>query len=45
MLVAQIGDRLDGKYLIDDIQDNYIRIKTLEFNETIHLDMREFNDE
>ena len=45
VLVAQIGDRLDGKYLIDDIQDNYIRIKTLEFNETIHLDMREFNDE
>jgi len=45
VLVAQIGDRLDGKYLIDDIQDNYIRIKALELNETIHLDMREFNDE
>jgi len=45
VLVAQIGDLFDGKYLIDDIQDNYIRIKILEFNETIHLDMREFNYE
>ncbi len=45
VLVAQIGDRLDGKYLIDDIQDNYIRIKALELNETIRLDMREFNDD
>ena len=45
MLVAKIGDRLDGKYLIDDIQDNSIKIKALELNETIHLDMREFNNE
>jgi hypothetical protein len=45
VLVAQTGDRLDGKYLIDDIQDNYIKIKALEFNETIRLDMREFNNE
>ena len=45
MLVARTGDRLDGKYLIDDIQDNYIKIKALDLNETIHFDMREFNDE
>ena len=45
VLVARTGDRLDGKYLIDDIQDNYIKIKALELNETIHLDMREFNNE
>ena len=45
VLVARIGDRLDGKYLIDDIQDDYITIKALDLNETIHLDMREFNDE
>jgi len=45
VLVAKIGDRLDGKYLIDDIQENYIKIRALELNETIHLDMREFNNE
>jgi len=45
VLVARIGDRLDGKYLIEDIQDNYVKIKALELNETIHLDMREFNNE
>ena len=45
VLVARTGDRLDGKYLIDDIQDNYIKIKALDLNETIHFDMREFNDE
>ncbi len=45
VLCAKIGDRLDGKYLIDDIQDNYIRIKALALNEIIHLDMREFNNE
>ena len=45
VLCAKIGDRLDGKYLIEDIQDNYIRIKALALNETIHLDMREFNNE
>lgn len=45
VLVAKRGDRLDGKYLIDEIRDNYIRIKALDLNETIHLDTREFNDE
>ncbi len=45
VLVAKTGDRLDGKYLIDDIQENYIKIRALDLNETIHLDMREFNNE
>ncbi len=45
VLVAKTGDRIDGKYLIDDIQDNYIKIRALDLNETIHLDMREFNNE
>ena len=45
VLVAGIGDRLDGKYQIDEIQDNYIQIKALDLNETIYLDMREFNNE
>ncbi len=45
VLVARTGDRLDGKYLIDDIQENHITIKALDLNETIHFDMREFNDE
>ncbi|MCP4671080.1 MAG: hypothetical protein GY857_07220 [Desulfobacula sp.] len=45
VLVAKTGDRLDGKYLIDDIQENYIKIKALDLKETIHLDMREFNNE
>ena len=45
ILVARTGDRLDGKYLIDDIQDNHIKIRALDLNETIHFDMREFNNE
>lgn len=45
VLVAKKGDRLNGKFQIDDIQDNHIRIKALDLNETIHLDMREFNNE
>jgi len=45
VLVAKIGDRLDGKYLIDDIQDNYITIRALDLNETIRFEMREFNNE
>ncbi len=45
VLVAKTGDRLDGKYLISDIQENHITIKALELNKTIHLDMREFNNE
>ena len=45
VLVASIGDRIDGKYLIEDIQDNYIRLKALDLNEIIHIDIREFNNE
>jgi hypothetical protein len=45
VLVARIGDRLDGKYLIDDIQDDFIRIKALELNETIDVHLGEFNDD
>lgn len=45
VLVAWAGDRLDGKYLIDDIQNKYIKIKALELNETIYLDLREFNND
>ncbi len=45
VLVARTGDRLDGKYLIDDIQDDFIRIKALELNETLYIHIREFNDE
>ncbi len=45
VLVAKTGDRLDGKYLIEDIQDKYLKIKALDLNETLHLDMREFSNE
>lgn len=45
VLVARTGDRLDGKYLIDDIQDDFIRIKALELNETIDIHIGEFNDD
>ena len=45
VLVAKIGDRLDGKYLIEDIQKDHVRIKALDLNETINLDLREFNNE
>ncbi len=44
VLVAKIGDRINGKYLIKAIEDNAITIQALDINETIHLDMREFND-
>jgi len=45
VLVAKQGDRIDGKFLIEDIQDHYLTIKALDLNETLHLDMREFNNE
>jgi len=45
VLVAGIGDRIDGKYLIDEIQDDFIRIKALELNETIDIHIGEFNDD
>jgi len=45
VLVARTGDRLYGKYLIEEIRDDYIRIKARELNETIHIDTREFYNE
>ena len=45
VLVARKGDRIDGKYLIDDIQDDFIRIKALELNQTIDIHLGEFNDD
>ncbi len=45
VLVARTGDRIDGKYLIDDIQDDFIRIKVLDLNKTIDINIREFNDD
>lgn len=45
VLVAKVGDRLDGKYLIEDIQKDRVRIKALDLNEIINLDLREFNNE
>ena len=44
VLVARTGDRINGKYLITAIDENSITIRALDINETIHLDMREFND-
>lgn len=45
VLVARTGDRIDGKYQIEDIQDDFIRIKALELNETMDINIREFNNE
>ena len=45
VLVAREGDRLDGKYLIEDIGDTHIRITALDLNRTLHLNLRDFNNE
>jgi regulatory protein YycI of two-component signal transduction system YycFG len=45
VLVLKAGDRLDGKYLIEDIQKDRVRIKALDLNETINLDLGELNNE
>jgi hypothetical protein len=45
VLVVRVGDRIDGNYLVEEITDNSVRIKALDINETIHLDIREFNNE
>ncbi|MFK5952279.1 MAG: hypothetical protein QM498_04415 [Desulfobacterium sp.] len=44
VLVARIGDRINGKYLIEAIEEDSITIKALDINETLHLEMRLFND-
>jgi hypothetical protein len=45
VLVARTGDRIDGKYEIEDIQDDFIRIKATDLNQTIDINIREFNDD
>ena len=45
VLVARIGDRINGKYLMEEINEDKIRIKALDINETIHIDIKEFNDD
>ncbi len=45
VLVAKIGDRINGKYLINDINNQQIMIKALDINKTFHLDLREFKNE
>ena len=45
VLVARTGDLLDGKYLIEEIKGNHIKFKVLDVNETIQLDIGEFNNE
>ncbi len=45
VLVVRAGDRIDGNYLVEEITDVSIRIKALDINETIHLDIRDFNNE
>ncbi len=45
VLVASVGDRIDGKYLIQEIKDNYIRLKAMDIGEIIHIDMRQFNND
>ena len=45
VLVARVGDRIGGNYLLEEITDSSVRIKALDINETIHLDIREFNNE
>ena len=42
MLVVRIGDRIDGKYLVQDITDESVILKAEFINETVHIDMSEF---
>lgn len=45
VLVAKTGDRIEGKYQIEDIQDNYLKIRAFGIDQSIHLDAGEFNNE
>ncbi len=45
VLVVRAGDRIEGNYLVEEITDSSVKIKALDINETIHLDIREFNNE
>ncbi len=45
VLVARKGDRIDGKYEIEDIQEDFIRIKAVDLNQTMDIKIGEFNDD
>lgn len=45
VIVARKGDRLNDKYLLEEITDKAIRINALDINEIIHLDIKEFHNE
>ena len=45
VLVAKQGDRLDGKYVIDEITDSYIRFSIPKLNRTIRIDKGAFDNE
>lgn len=46
VVVARAGDRIEGKYLINKIEANEIKIKALDINKTFRIDVEEFrNDE
>lgn len=42
MMVVRVGDRIDGKYLIQNISDASVTLKAENINETVHIDMSEF---
>ena len=42
VLVVRKGDRLDGKYLVEEISAKAIRVKAVESGETLHIDMSRF---
>jgi len=42
--VVSAGDTMDDNYRIEEIHKDFITIKAIDINETIHLDTRDFND-
>lgn len=45
VLVARKGDRLEGKYEIEDIQEKFLKVRALDLNETLDLEIREFKND
>jgi len=45
VLVAKQGDRLDGKYVIEEISDSYIQFSLPELNRSIRIDKGAFDNE
>ena len=45
VLVANQGDRLDGKYVIDEINDSYIQFSIPELNRSIRIEQGAFDNE